>query len=250
MKKLFLLLTFVCLCAVASAQVNLTVKAGTTLNGWTPSTDYDAKFGYRVGVGVDFGLSKHWGLQTGLELLNRREGLHKEKYVEDVAQGYDLKSHIDIKSKINAMYLHLPVKVVYNIPFNQNSGLALSAGVYVECGIAGKVKNTVDVVTKHVNSNVTLPENIYNEYNGKETGKSDTFSKDNLKRMDVGLSLGVDYGYKNLFIGVSGEYGLIPVHKDLQKTIFLTDGGDMKTVSPHNLAVELHIGYRFCLGKK
>ena len=248
MKKLFLFLLIVCLCGTAAAQVKLSVQGGTTLNGWTPKTDYDAKFGYRFGVGVDFNLKNNWGIQTGLQLLNRRVSTKGDIYFSELTDTHIQKKYFFGSSKVNAIYLHLPVKATYAIPFSENSALILNAGVYVECGVGGKIKER-KIYSEIPDYGNDLGPSGNESYIGIDS-KDNAFAKHCLKRMDVGLSLGVDYCYRNIFIGVSGEYGLIPVKKNLVKNMYELDPAKVKYVSPHNLAVELHIGYRFCLGKK
>lgn len=49
----------------------ISVQGGTGLTGITKNENYNANFGYRFGVGVEFPIDKTWSMQTGLQLLNR-----------------------------------------------------------------------------------------------------------------------------------------------------------------------------------
>ena len=62
----------------------------------------------------------------------------------------------------------------------------------------------------------------------------ETFNRDSgLKRLDIGLSAGVDYKYKSFFVGGAVEYGLLPVSKEFLKSMFEDVFGENKiTRSP------------------
>ena len=67
---------------------------------------------------------------------------------------------------------------------------------------------------------------------GKTTHK--TFDKnDGLKRLDIGLSLGVDFKYKQLFAGIGAEYGFLPIDKEFPKDIFHPGKPDTCLPSQH-----------------
>ena len=78
---------------------------------------------------------------------------------------------------------------------------------------------------------------------GKTTHK--TFDKnDGLKRLDIGLSLGVDFKYKQLFAGIGAEYGFLPIDKEFPKDIFKYSIQENQTlVSPRNIGIEFHVGF-------
>ena len=85
---------------------------------------------------------------------------------------------------------------------------------------------------------------------GKTTHK--TFDKnDGLKRLDIGLSLGVDFKYKQLFAGIGAEYGFLPIDKEFPKDIFKYSIQENQTlVSPRNIGIEFHVGFCFSVGKR
>ena len=86
--------------------------------------------------------------------------------------------------------------------------------------------------------------------NGEATHK--TFDKnDGLKRLDIGLSLGVDFKYKSFFAGIGAEYGFLPIDKEFPKDLFKYSIQENQTlVSPHNTGIEFHVGFCFSVGKR
>ena len=79
-----------------------------------------------------------------------------------------------------------------------------------------------------------------------------TFDKnDGLKRLDIGLSLGVDFKYKSFFAGIGAEYGFLPIDKEFPKDLFKYSIQENQTlVSPHNIGIEFHVGFCFSVGKR
>ena len=50
---------------ICHSQVKISVQGGTGLTGITKNENYNANFGYRFGVGVEFPIDKTWSMQTG-----------------------------------------------------------------------------------------------------------------------------------------------------------------------------------------
>lgn len=240
---------------ICHSQVKISVQGGTGLTGITKNENYNANFGYRFGVGVEFPIDKTWSMQTGLQFLNRSYSVDKGiTALGTNEEGKQIYMALGIDSKINGIYLQVPIKVAAYLPLNNNCGLQFSGGPYIAYGIGGKSKvNWVlatkerldddDFITPSEGNGATL-------VNGEATHK--TFEKnDGLKRLDIGLSLGVDFKYKSFFAGIGAEYGFLPIDKEFPKDLFKYSIQENQTlVSPHNIGIEFHVGFCFSVGKR
>lgn len=150
---------------------------------------------------------------------------------------------------MSAVYLQLPVKIATYLPLNTDCGLQISAGPYIAYGIGGNIDGEMKR-DPHWSGSGLVPEGFEDLGTHREFC-SDTFNKDRgLKRLDIGLSAGVDFKYKSFFVGGAVEYGLLPVSKEFLKSMFEDVFDENKiTRSPHNFGVELHVGYCFNLWK-
>ncbi len=231
------------------SQVKVSVQGGAGFSGITKDKNYKADFGYRFGVGVEFPLARAWSLQTGLQLLNRKSSIDEDVLETRQYEGETVLLYETKKSKMSAVYLQLPVKMATYLPLNTDCGLQISAGPYIAYGIGGNIDGEMKR-DPHWSGDSFVPEEIRNlaVHRGFHL---ETFNRDSgLKRLDIGLSVGVDFKYKSFFVGGAVEYGLLPVSKEFLKNMFEDVFGENKiTRSPHNFGMELHVGYCFNLWK-
>lgn len=175
MKKLafFILLSLVTLATYAQSDLKWNVNAGIGMSNWygDDSDGIDAKFAYKVGVGLEvpFANTNVWSFQTGLNFISKGAkgaGLNDDWDVVDVT--------------INQLYLELPLMVGARVHTASNFDLLFKGGPYLAYGIGGKAK--ADGVS----------------------GKVDTFGNDglDLKRFDAGLGLGVAFEFDKIVVGV------------------------------------------------
>lgn len=249
-KRILFGLLMMFLSRVGFAQVNFSIQGGTNLTGITQSKDYNARFGYRVGVGVEFPVNKNWALQTGLQFLNRSYSFDRAAVFEiGTGEGETMTGVLSMKSKINAISLQLPLKVSAFVPLNKNCGLQFFAGPYMAYGIGGHSNlKWNSVVINPIGDNGFHQDNHIAKLG---ESKQDTFGNgamEALNRWDVGISAGVDFKYKFLFGGFGAEYGFIPIHTEMPKEMMgYVLGVDNTEVSPHNIGLEIHIGFCFSL---
>lgn len=245
MKKLILPLWLLCSSLCGFAQVKFNVQVGLTQTSMTKSEDYKPEVGYRVGVGLEVPIDKRWSFQTALFFLNKSFSFEKNVVVGEFpfATGYDRINYL-LDSKINALYLQLPLQVAVRIPVYKQYSVKISAGPYVACGVGGKSSTRVGR-TFVENGNGQSDGSIVPD-NDVQRNKVKTFSSNGLKRFDWGVALGADFEYKRWLAGVGFEYGLTPMATDVPKTTlgYLT-GGDRTEVSPHHLGFNVHVGYSF-----
>lgn len=175
MKKLafFILLSLVTLATYAQSDLKWNVNAGIGMSNWygDDSDGIDAKFAYKVGIGLEvpFANTNVWSFQTGLNFISKGAkgaGLNDDWDVVDVT--------------INQLYLELPLMVGARVHTASNFDLLFKGGPYLAYGIGGKAK--ADGVS----------------------GKVDTFGSDglDLKRFDAGLGLGVAFEFDKIVVGV------------------------------------------------
>lgn len=259
MKKHILSVLFLCLTtSFCYSQIKVSVQGGAGLDGITKVDRYEADFGYRFGVGVEFPLARTWSLQTGLQLLNKRNTADEYSLKKQQSEEGEILFYEGIKAKMNAIYLQLPIKIAKYVPLNKNCGLQISAGPYLAYGIGGDKKGKVERIIK-LNNDLMPQESTASAGYGFNYKRFD--KNFGMKRLDIGLSAGVDFKYKSFFIGAGVEYGLLPINKRFLKDelkgllsyVGNNPGGPLNdyrsTTSPHNYGVEVHVGYCFKLGK-
>lgn len=249
-KRIWIGLLLVLLTSTSYSQVTISVQGGAGLTGITKSENYNANIGYRFGVGVDFPIDRTWSLQTGIQFLNRSYSIDEEATAYGTTGGQEVIVGLGVDSKMNALYLQLPIKVAAYLPLNDDCGLQFSAGPYIAYGIGGKSDLEWKFATHTKPNTDDLTTDTPKVLGGKES--HDTFSKDGgLKRLDIGLSIGADFKYKRLFAGIGAEYGFLPIDKEFPKDIFnYAFDIDKTLVSPRNIGVEFHIGFCFNAGKR
>lgn len=246
LSTLFLVLTT----SFCYSQVKVSVQGGAGFSGITKEKQYKANLGYRFGVGVEFPLTHALSLQTGVQFLNRKSTIDKDALETRQHEGTDFILYKVMTAKMNAMYLQLPIKIATYVPLNTNCGLQISVGPYLAYGIGGNHYGEMIQHAYWTDNNSFVPEEV-SVLSIHQGFRLKTFDKNiGLKRMDIGLSAGVDFKYKSFFIGTGVEYGLLPISKEFKKDAFnYTFGEDKTTTSPHNFGVEFHVGYNFSLGK-
>lgn len=252
MKRVFMALLLGLSTALGYSQVKVSVQGGNGLNTITANENYKTMLGFRFGAGFEFPINRTWSMQTGLQVLNRKYSFNDTDEAffttEEGGKGF---MAVEAKSKTNAFYVQIPLKVAAYLPLSNSCGLQFSAGPYVAYGIGGK--SNLDLAFSYTESISPDNDNIGGSHNVSEAihTKHKTFDKDGgLKRLDIGLSLGVDVKYKQLFVGIGAEYGLLPIDKEFPKDFFkYALQKDQTLVSPHNLGVEFHVGFCFSAGK-
>lgn len=169
--------------STVSAQllpISLGIKGG--INVSNVSTEgYDSKNGFNAGLTADINLPAGFGIFSGLE-VNTKGAQIKDGGGE---------------SKINAMYLQLPVRLGYRMSLLPGLRAHFGFGPYFAQGIGGKTKGFYNVI---------------GGTSSTEDFEHDTFGDDGLKKFDWGLGgevgvtligriqvrAGYDFGLKNI----------------------------------------------------
>lgn len=114
----------------------------------------------------------------------------------------------DIEAKMNPMYIQIPVLLNYKFHINNDWSISPFAGVYCAIGVAGKYKETMD-------GNVEGEADLFESIEGEEAF---------LKRVDVGVNLGVTASYKKFNLGLGYEIGVLDNYGLKNRCFTLTVG--------------------------
>ena len=121
MKK-FLMTAVLGMFALAGfSQVKWDAKVGMNFSNMTKFDDTKALPGFNLGVGMDYGFSENWSLQSGLMISSK---------------GYKVKNY----AKVRPIYLDIPILAAYKFNISDNTKFVINAGPYLAFGLGGKCK--------------------------------------------------------------------------------------------------------------
>lgn len=233
MKRLPLLMLALLLSTVALAQnetpkVKVDLRAGYVLSTFfasqnqsadvtfgLPDRYYGLKSGCSVGVGVEVPLKERLSLRTGLFYARQTVGAAEQT----VRQTGDSTCSVDYSEKTTAHNFCLPVMVKYAIPVRENSRFEVAAGPYLSVTAGGKLTGKG---TYAYSTGVNYTEKM--QFDPWKNDKksiyrqmlSDDFVQEELlyngqiaRRVDVGLSLELDYKVSRFYIGAAANFGLL-----------------------------------------
>lgn len=171
-------------------KVTAGVKAGMNLSTITGDADgADSKFGYHVGVTIDYEFSKNLFILTGIEFTTKGAKENVEIPTE-YNWGYDA------KISINPMYLQVPIHFGYKLDIASETKMVFRGGPYIAYGVGGKAKLT-------------------SKYTGNE--KVNIFRTDGYKNFDFGFGLGTGVEYKKYAFNVGYDFGVINIDNTKDK---------------------------------
>lgn len=121
MKK-FLMTAVLGMFALAGfSQVKWDARLGVNFSNLTGDGDTKALTGFTLGVGMDYGFSENWSLQSGLMFTSK---------------GFKVKDAF----KARPIYLDIPILAAYKFNISDNTKFVINAGPYLAFGLGGKVK--------------------------------------------------------------------------------------------------------------
>lgn len=121
MKK-FLMTAVLGMFALAGfSQVKWDAKVGMNFSNMTKFDDTKALPGFNLGVGMDYGFSENWSLQSGLMISSKC---------------YKVKDY----AKVRPIYLDIPILAAYKFNISDNTKFVINAGPYLAFGLGGKCK--------------------------------------------------------------------------------------------------------------
>lgn len=103
------------------SQVKWDAKFGMNFSNMTKAEGTKALPGFNLGVGMDYGFSENWSLQSGLMISSK---------------GYKVKDY----AKVRPIYLDIPILAAYKFNISDNTKFVINAGPYLAFGLGGKNK--------------------------------------------------------------------------------------------------------------
>lgn len=235
MKKVFLTLMCAVCALTVSAQrassssffstekvdnpLTIGVRAGGNLSNFTGdgTDDLKSRFGFNVGVSLDYSIMESFGIQTGLYLTTK--GAKAD--IEDA--GYDEYYYtLSGTKKWNPMYLQIPVLASYRYYINDNLRWEFNAGPYFAFGVGGKIKEEGTVTATDGRYSASVP------YAEEEVD----FFNDGTNSFDTGIVLGTGLTYSKFYFGIQYEIGMTNIY-------------DSSNSSVKNSNFTFNIGYNF-----
>lgn len=170
MKK-FLMTAVLGMFALAGfSQVKWDAKFGMNFSNMTKDSEAKALPGFHLGVGMDYGFSENWSLQSGLLISSK---------------GYKYKEG-EYKETTRPIYLDIPILAAYKFNISDNTKFVINAGPYLAFGLGGKVK-----------------------YDGVDESDK-VFGDDGWNRFDLGLQYGIGLELSDRYlINLTGQNGFI-----------------------------------------
>lgn len=177
MKK-FLMTAVLGMFALAGfSQVKWDAKVGMNFSNITKYDDAKALPGFQLGVGMDYGFSESWSLQSGLLLSSK-------------GYKYDAKDAHDYSYKSRPIYLDIPILAAYKFNISDNMKFVINAGPYLAFGLGGKCK--------------------YDEGGDYKLFKGEEGDDAEMKRFDLGIQYGIGLELSDRYlINLSGQNGFI-----------------------------------------
>ena len=178
------------------------------------SEDFKRNPGFLLGPTADFLLSDYLSIESGILLSTKGfKTSEKESYQNET---------MEYKSKLNLLYIDIPVALKGRISLSDNTDLFVSAGPNIGFGVSGKSKSEFT-------------------YNGEtETSEEDVEwstdpDKSMLKRPEFGFVMGIGIEYKVFQFGVFYNFGIT--------NIAVTGTGDATKLK--NRVLNISANYRF-----
>lgn len=170
MKK-FLMTAVLGMFALAGfSQVKWDARVGMNFSNITKDSEAKALPGFNLGVGMDYGFSENWSLQSGLIISSK---------------GYKIKDY----SKDRPIYLDIPILAAYKFNISDNTKFVINAGPYLAFGLGGKCKYDEGEDVK-----------IFKDYDKKK----------GWKRFDLGIQYGIGLELNDRYlINLTGQNGFI-----------------------------------------
>lgn len=127
MKK-FLMTAVLGMFALAGfSQVKWDARVGMNFSNITKDSEAKALPGFNLGVGMDYGFSENWSLQSGLIISSK-------------GYKYDAEDAHDYSYKARPIYLDIPILAAYKFNISDNTKFVINAGPYLAFGLGGKCK--------------------------------------------------------------------------------------------------------------
>lgn len=178
MKK-FLMTAVLGMFALAGfSQVKWDARVGMNFSNVTKADNTKALPGFQLGVGMDYGFSENWSLQSGLMISSKG-------YKFDYKDEYYNESY-----KARPIYLDIPILAAYKFNISDNTKFVINAGPYLAFGLGGKCK--------------------YDEGGDYKLFKGEDGDDAEMKRFDLGIQYGIGLEIsEHYLVNLTGQNGFI-----------------------------------------
>jgi hypothetical protein len=252
MKKiLVIVVAFIGFSLSANAQFNIGVKGGLNVssfsglnemsvnkNDMSESLEQSSRAGFHLGVNVQYMFTPQIGVESGL-FYSRLGAKITSKYAEN---SYDTFFRVEEEITANPSYLQLPLSVLYKFNLGQGFYLYPSVGLYVGCGIGGKL-TTVYEWEYTINSYWGFTDSGSGEEQHNMFGENYIeYLDDDVKifnRLDAGFIGGLTLQYSKFTLGFGYEQGFATVNRKYKGEYFFGD------TALKNRNIKVSIGYFF-----
>jgi len=198
MNKKVLLSALMILAAVsAMSQTRLGIRGGLNLANVTidksGNTDESKMLpSFNAGLFADVPLAVGFALEPGLMLTGKGSKVHTSSSVLNT----------DMETRLNPLYLEVPLNFVGKVPLGNDTHLLLGAGPYAAFGIGGKVRTVGTFLGQDVDDKSDIKWDDDTPFN--EDDKNQGWDK--LKRFDYGANFLAGFQFGNAM--VTANYGL------------------------------------------
>ena len=197
MKKLLTLALCAGIFTTASSQTY--IQGGVNFANITKSAagetqDNNMLTTFNAGLMHRFNVASVFAIETGIKVDGR--GAKANTYFTSS------KDDNYVKSKINPLYLEVPLNLVVKLPIQDNMNVFINAGPYAAMGIAGKAKTD----SKFLGVSSSSSKNIKFNNDNPTTSAQEDAAYDKLKRFDFGLNLGAGLDLGAVLVKVN--YGM------------------------------------------
>ena len=110
------------------SQVKWDARFGMNFSNQTKLDDTKALPGFTMGVGMDYGFTENWSLQSGLMITSK---------------GFKVKE-MGEKLTVRPIYLDIPILAAYKFAISDNAKFVVNVGPYMAIGLGGKAKEHWD----------------------------------------------------------------------------------------------------------
>lgn len=176
MKK-YLLTVLLGVFAIAGfSQVKWDARFGMNFSNQTKLDDTKALPGFTMGVGMDYGFTENWSLQSGLMITSK---------------GFKVKE-MGEKLTVRPIYLDIPILAAYKFAISDNAKFVVNVGPYMAIGLGGKAKE---------------------HWDGGEDEKVFDDKGMDCKRFDLGIQygIGLELG-EHYLVNFTGQNGFITLY--------------------------------------
>lgn len=182
MRKIgWIVLLTLCIVGPVAAQVTLGVKAGGAYSSMIQNVENTyragARFGFSVAGLADIPIYKRFSIRPELAFVNQGGSFLSNYEIEGAKNSFN---------KCNYYSIQIPVDLVYTFVF-KDVRLGIFVGPALDFSLFGKMKTRDEHVDIHFG----------------ETGKTD------LKSFDLGVNVGLQVEYKNLFFSIGAFCGTL-----------------------------------------